>query len=368
MKKHPCAFFFIIPQNDTFVDSVYSLADDNKFATDPPRSQELLPYGQVQKAYVKEATNEEKMAFYHSERGQFSRYLIFDNVSKSFVHFVDRPAYFYQTGIFSGDLWTGIVDCDTNGKNMTVYAGRQYLLDRSIYVITSEDNAEKEYHSIAVSTAEKALTHLKKSMVNPADYESRLQCIGEIIKFGSYEQDNNLENGNEPIKWVILKTENNKCLLLSAYIIEYGGYHGKTIAEECTWKTSTLRNWLNTAFLNNAFTKEEQEKILSTIIQTNDGTDVYDRVFILSIEDTELFFKSRKDLLQATGTEYAKMRGLFVSEDNGYSAWWLVNDYPAMHLFKTSIDTNGNLYNGPRSNEGIGIRPAIWVLSSIIAN
>ena len=42
----------------------------------------------------------------------------------------------------------------------------------------------------------------------------------ETIFFGKYEQDNNLENGKEPIEWIILETQDGKSLLISKYGLE----------------------------------------------------------------------------------------------------------------------------------------------------
>ena len=41
--------------------------------------------------------------------------------------------------------------------------------------------------------------------------------VGDIITFGHYEQDNNLDNGAEPIEWIVLDVQDGKALLLSKY-------------------------------------------------------------------------------------------------------------------------------------------------------
>ena len=44
-------------------------------------------------------------------------------------------------------------------------------------------------------------------------------AVGDIIQFGHYEQDNNLDNGSEAIEWIVLDYDeaNHKVLLLSKY-------------------------------------------------------------------------------------------------------------------------------------------------------
>lgn len=48
---------------------------------------------------------------------------------------------------------------------------------------------------------------------------------GEIIKFGKYEQDNNLENGKEDIEWIVLKAEKDRALVLSKFALDVQPYH-----------------------------------------------------------------------------------------------------------------------------------------------
>ena len=43
--------------------------------------------------------------------------------------------------------------------------------------------------------------------------------IGEYVTFGHYEQDNNLENGKEPIEWKVLDKKDGRVLLLRETLI-----------------------------------------------------------------------------------------------------------------------------------------------------
>ncbi len=52
--------------------------------------------------------------------------------------------------------------------------------------------------------------HIHKSVVE----------VGDVIYFGSYEQDNNLSNGKEEIEWIVLAKENRKALLISKYALD----------------------------------------------------------------------------------------------------------------------------------------------------
>lgn len=74
---------------------------------------------------------------------------------------------------------------------------------------------------------------------------------GDIVIFGSYEQDNSPANGNEPIEWLILDIQDGNALLVSRYVLDCQLYH--TSLEDITWERSTLRTWLNGEFLNSVF-------------------------------------------------------------------------------------------------------------------
>ena len=85
---------------------------------------------------------------------------------------------------------------------------------------------------------------------------------GAGITFGHYEQDNDLANGAEPIEWVVLEVSGNKALLISHYGLDAKPYNTDYI--DTTWETCSLRAWLNSDFLNTAFTAEEQTAILTS--------------------------------------------------------------------------------------------------------
>ena len=114
---------------------------------------------------------------------------------------------------------------------------------------------------------------------------------GDIITFGSYEQDNELSNGKEPIEWIVLSNDGEKLLLLSKYALDCQPYN--TEQTEITWENCTLRVWLNSDFYNRAFSDTEKAVILKSYIENNDnpsfgtegGNDTYDNVFLLSLSD-----------------------------------------------------------------------------------
>ena len=63
------------------------------------------------------------------------------------------------------------------------------------------------------------------------------------VVFGSYEQDNDLLNGSEPIEWQILESDGNSTLLISRYVWDYQPYNTERV--DVTWETCSMRQWLN---------------------------------------------------------------------------------------------------------------------------
>ena len=62
--------------------------------------------------------------------------------------------------------------------------------------------------------------------------------VGDIVILGSYEQDNNLSNGPEPIEWQVIGSRNGHTLLLSKYALDCKRYNESNV--DITWENCTL--------------------------------------------------------------------------------------------------------------------------------
>lgn len=175
----------------------------------------------------------------------------------------------------------------------------------------------------------------------------RVGNIYDTIVFGSYEQDGNLENGKEPIEWMIIhKEDDGKVLLTSKYILDCQKFN--TYPANITWERSTLREWLNNYFYDVAFTDTEKKYVLETLNQnkknyfynTDCGAPTMDKVFLLSIEEAIKYFEPGVDYYtqqqnclkpnayrQCKPTPYAIAKGVRTSvaseQSYGYANYWL---------------------------------------------
>lgn len=189
--------------------------------------------------------------------------------------------------------------------------------------------------------------------------------INKRITFGNYEQDNDLSNGKEPIRWIVLAKDEEKALIISEVCLDAKPYNKKSVY--VTWETCTLREWLNNEFLNTAFSEAERA-VISTVtvdnpdnskFNTRGGNPTSDKVFLLSIDEAERYFNSAT-ARQAGSTPFAVSNGVDFSDDNGNSHWWLRS--PGRNpLFAGIVDYDGYVYSPGVSDPDIGVRPALWI-------
>ena len=101
------------------------------------------------------------------------------------------------------------------------------------------------------------------AMAENTNQDSSGISAGDVVTFGHYEQDNNLDNGPEAIEWIVLDMQEGKALLLSKYGLDAIPYNTEYV--NITWEQCTLRTWLNQDFLKTAFDEKEQSAILTTL-------------------------------------------------------------------------------------------------------
>lgn len=178
---------------------------------------------------------------------------------------------------------------------------------------------------------------------------------GDVVLFGSYEQNNIRSDGAEPIEWIVLDVKSDRILLLSQYALDSERYHYRK--ESVSWDTCSVRDWLNTTFYEAAFTCSEQRSILSS------GTSVYDDyVFLLSDVEAETYLPRAKDRI-CKATVYGSCQNVYVNPTTGGSWWLLRTTGDDGSKFAMSVNSDGTIdYNGGHVESDRGtVRPAIWV-------
>lgn len=247
----------------------------------------------------------------------------------------------------------------------------------------------------------------KQNKIPEKEPEKKDLRLAKTVFFGNYPHTS--RKGVKPLEWIVLdKDRAGNALLVSRYAIDavrFSVKKGKT-----SWADSHIREWLNTYFLNNAFTKSEQENIVLSD-NDNNSPDVdfsceealywkktfnldanfmkscgkpgigsripgyyapytHDKVFLLSRVEALKYLK--KQQMGAKPTEYALLFGVkMIMPDcssgkcvrdslTGTTAWWLRTRglYPDSAMF---VHGNRIYVLGGDSNTGLAVRPAIRV-------
>lgn len=194
--------------------------------------------------------------------------------------------------------------------------------------------------------------------------------VGDFVTFGAYEQDNDASNGKESIEWLVLEKDGDSVLLVSRYALDCRPYHDAL--DDITWEECSLRAWLNEIFLNDAFSTDEQSRILNTRVSadrnpsyttTPAGNDTDDRVFLLSIPEA-LRYMDPESARQCEPTAYANAQSGFenICTANGHCLWWLRS--PGIRSINIAIvDSTGcvSLHGYSVDHANTAVRPAIRV-------
>ncbi len=161
--------------------------------------------------------------------------------------------------------------------------------------------------------------------------KGKMPKVGDVVTFGSYEQDNNTQNGAESIEWIVVEVDGTKCTLVSQYALGYYSYN-------------RIPSWRDT-FKENAFTDTESAYI--------------DICRIISVKDIKrlLGYNDEERRCQPTAYARAQSEGEKINSD-GYCTYWLApKDYNDNKIHYARIGTDGSIIeyaNGGYSAFGVG--------------
>ncbi len=308
-----------------------------------------------------------------------------------------------EDGTYSSDYFTSITT--TYYHVLYGYAAASYspwglaeLNDRNdvgirpmMWVTAESGETQQSSQSPSKKQSENGFVAAEADDVAVADAE-----VGDLIKFGRYEQDKKTANGTEDIEWLVLEKEDDRMLIISRYALDWQKYDAKH--RDMTWEDSTLRNWLNDSFYNTAFTGEEQEKIVPVTNENPDsnaffntdyslelenisgyseaiirgwgamgGNATNDKVFCLSYEEALSYFPS-DEARKCVPTKYAMSQGVChdisagkAEDGTGMCGWWLRSPGKGQTMAMV-VQSGGYIRGRSQVNSGIyGVRPALWL-------
>ncbi len=263
--------------------------------------------------------------------------------------------------------------------------------DEAIVLFEELEDYEDSKQLITECTYLKAISFMENNMYDEAfaifeelgDYKDSADMINKIkplqvkqklyndIKetgtcfWGSYEQDNDLSNGAEPIEWLVLEVKDDKALVISKYALDCKPYD--TSDSDKTWEFCSLRKWINNDFINSAFTSDEKNVIAQTSVEVYDVLNgsyylvnsVIDQIFILSEFQADSLFDFDNSEIKCEPTDYAVANGAYRS-DNNNCRWWLINTSGIFNKIKY-ISEHGDDIQADAGSSSIAVRPAMWI-------
>lgn len=208
----------------------------------------------------------------------------------------------------------------------------------------------------------------------------------------SNQDDNGYFTGNvywfkyEAIKWRIITSDESTATLICQSVIdsrEINTSLESTLTNAGTvyasnWEYSTARNWLNTVFLNTAFTTAQKKIIIPTDVdnkntafdgvnnkhavnQRNTLDNVYIPAFseILGYDFTKTNPGYADEAKMRVASDYAKALGVYV-DVSGYSNWWLRSPHSDSGSVTMQVDSEGYVYGSYSVNHtSSGIVPTL---------
>lgn len=210
-----------------------------------------------------------------------------------------------------------------------------------------------------------------------------------------YQSSNGYDKNNiywfkwEPIYWDTLTSSEGESYLVTDKIIDsqqyyagnsnsaierstYDGKETETVYDN-NYKFSDLRGWLNTTFYTSAFTSEEKNSIVESVIDNSASStgnesnryacaDTKDKVTALSYKEaTDSSSEFTNYVTEAT--DYAKCQGLEL-DSSGRASWWTRSPGSYSMTFATSCNSDGRIgiTRAATWYTDTGIRPAVHVL------
>lgn len=174
------------------------------------------------------------------------------------------------------------------------------------------------------------------------DSEAQEAAVEKII-LSNYKVGEKVVIGRQ--SWTILDKKNDAALLIMNRPLDNITFHN--MLENVTWENSSLRQWLNSDFMD-TFSKDEKHNILlsdvnmddNAMYQVDGGNDTEDYIFLLSVDEAEKYDEYLpscrvNNWLRSPGSD--PKTASFLSEEN------VVMEY-------------GYLVNA----EGFSARPAMW--------
>lgn len=251
---------------------------------------------------------------------------------------------------------------ETNAK-LTAYFVNQANIEFAYTILDTvpKDRLSAILHDVSLDRVVSYLWNITESERNAilsrmGNDELNLKFVkaGDIIQFGSYPYEK--KGGWASIDWIVLNTDHGNIFMVSQKALDCQPFNKNKTSVQ--WESSSLRKWLNSTFLETAFSQKTQKDALvgeKTSMQMPD-----DLVFLLSVKEIEEYLSPLKKT-SAEPTPYASKQGASTGFLSSNTKWWLRD--PGKSMKASAVHPNGSI---DRDGEDVdqtnrGVRPAIVV-------
>ena len=151
---------------------------------------------------------------------------------------------------------------------------------------------------------------------------------------------------------------------IGTYESKYGDQLDSSLNTITNWKSSSVRQWLNGAFLKKAFTGDEQKMIMNTKVSYNQANKwpwpfTNDKIYLATYPETQNLSDQR---CKPTVFVKAKEKA-FASHD--YAPWWR-RVTAAFYPSATLTTSEGERADFSPNSEGVMVRPVMRIRISQI--
>lgn len=172
---------------------------------------------------------------------------------------------------------------------------------------------------------------------------------GSFVRYGAYEQDGNINNGEEEIEWIVLEENNYSMTLLSLRLLDVQSFDASQATAR--WSDSSLREWLNDFFLQKAFSETEQKYFLPQSFSPDES----DMVSLMPREMASVALIQREARI-AEATAYAQNRA---EGWIGTNSWFIIDDGYCGYVDGSKINQGTICVGGAKEN--MFVRPMIVI-------
>ena len=232
------------------------------------------------------------------------------------------------------------------------------------------DNAQNLNYSVKIEEIEKVNTSspmdwntfVNRDSIPINTVSVKKAHVGDYVKLGTYEQDNNTKNGKEDIEWLVLAEDGDYLFVVSRFCLDITCWNKDN--KFVSWKESEHRTWFN-KFYKNAFTDKERKSIVAvdaTKELTNPKNSGKDYLFLMSIEEINTYFENVDK--RASASEYCKALGAG-DFGNKYTFWSTrtPSDVEEGKYFTVAVfgDITSDNPDGTSVVGRMATRPAMWI-------